>query len=117
MWKKRYNCHFCNKNSFNVINYEKGWICKYCDQYNGFNIDGDYNVNIIQRFSPKKCNKKPNYVHNGPNPFKTQNIYNTNQFDQYRLLPTKSNVVLCYNCNQNQNRIQNILKSFDPKVS
>jgi len=37
------NCHFCNRNFKVPYQDQNGWICPDCDQYNGWNEDGDYN--------------------------------------------------------------------------
>lgn len=55
MMKSKVTCHFCNKESSVFIVYKNSWTCQSCNQYNGFNKDGDYNKPIpeMQKESKK----------------------------------------------------------------
>ena len=66
LWKKKTKksssdtCHFCGKRQeVDVVN---RWYCKYCNQYNGFEEDGDYNVDrpefYVEELNPSSfCEK------------------------------------------------------------
>ncbi|KAH8410535.1 hypothetical protein KR222_004720 [Zaprionus bogoriensis] len=43
------NCWFCNNNSRVPYAQRSSWTCAHCEQYNGFNEDGDYNRDILQQ--------------------------------------------------------------------
>ena len=45
------NCWFCNKNSIVPYGNRNCWDCPHCDQYNGFDRDGNYNKAIPAQFS------------------------------------------------------------------
>lgn len=48
--KKQVNCWFCNKNQELKPNQHKNnFTCIYCEQYNGFTKDGDYNVVLAKQ--------------------------------------------------------------------
>lgn len=40
------NCWFCGLNNIIHRKCHDGWMCKHCEQYNGFTPDGDYNREI-----------------------------------------------------------------------
>jgi len=40
------NCHFCNKNSRVPYKQANCFNCPHCEQYNGWNTDGDYNKEL-----------------------------------------------------------------------
>jgi hypothetical protein len=42
-FKVKVNCHFCNLDSKVPYAETNNWTCSVCDQYNGFQEDGDYN--------------------------------------------------------------------------
>lgn len=44
------NCHFCNTDTKVAYRNKEGWVCTHCDQYNGFNEDGDYNRDIPSQY-------------------------------------------------------------------
>ncbi|GAM19730.1 hypothetical protein SAMD00019534_029050 [Acytostelium subglobosum LB1] len=39
-------CHFCHAYNKVPLNQRNNWTCITCDQYNGFNSDGDYNIDF-----------------------------------------------------------------------
>lgn len=47
------NCWFCNQNSSVPYENYNSFVCKKCDQYNGFTADGDYNREIPEQHSSK----------------------------------------------------------------
>lgn len=63
------NCHFCNTDTKVSYCNKDGWVCTHCEQYNGFNEDGDYNrdipaqyceaLNTPQGFRPSKKTESP----------------------------------------------------------
>ncbi|OPL20281.1 hypothetical protein AM593_04581, partial [Mytilus galloprovincialis] len=46
MFPVNVNCWFCNMDSTVQYGVKNSWDCPKCDQYNGFNEDGDYNKEI-----------------------------------------------------------------------
>ncbi|XP_020713959.1 uncharacterized protein LOC101458620 isoform X2 [Ceratitis capitata] len=42
------NCWFCNQNARVPYLESNSWTCPHCEQYNGFNKDGDYNREISE---------------------------------------------------------------------
>ncbi|XP_076085622.1 uncharacterized protein LOC143056419 [Mytilus galloprovincialis] len=46
MFPVNVNCWFCNMDSTVQYGVKNSWVCPKCDQYNGFNEDGDYNKDI-----------------------------------------------------------------------
>jgi len=42
----RVNCHFCNKNTRVSYSHSNSFRCPFCDQYNGWDNDGDYNIQL-----------------------------------------------------------------------
>ena len=47
----RVNCWFCDTNSIVPYGNRNCWDCPHCDQYNGFDEDGNYNKDIPAQFS------------------------------------------------------------------
>ncbi|CAK1545126.1 unnamed protein product [Leptosia nina] len=52
----RVNCWFCNSNFWIKFIDRNSWMCPKCEQYNGFNKDGDYNKPIITSNNQHKAN-------------------------------------------------------------
>lgn len=48
------NCWFCNLDSSVWFTKKNSWTCQHCNQYNGFNEDGDYNKEIKAMHQVKK---------------------------------------------------------------
>jgi len=42
----RVNCHFCNQNTRVSYNKSNSFFCPHCGQYNGWDNDGDYNIQL-----------------------------------------------------------------------
>ena len=86
------NCWFCNQDTKVEFQDRNRWNCPYCEQYNGFNTDGDYNAEITKnQYENKKfcvrATKKAAQTGNG----------------------------LCEACNMNQDLKVHQLKAFVPK--
>ena len=47
----RVNCWFCDKNSVVPYGNRNCWDCPHCEQYNGFDDEGNYNKAIPAQFS------------------------------------------------------------------
>lgn len=45
----RVNCWFCNRNFWVPYPSRNCFDCRFCDQYNGFTDEGDYNTDILLR--------------------------------------------------------------------
>lgn len=95
--KSKVHCWFCNKESFVFIIYKNSWTCKECNQYNGFNKDGDYNRNIPEM---QKENQQTFCMNNPPGTPK-KHIESTN--------------LLCKRCNASQEQKLKDLNNFEPK--
>jgi hypothetical protein len=72
------------------------WTCKNCDQYNGFNEDGDYNKEIPAQFF-SRLNPKPNVT------------------DDEKVAYTEPKNGLCKACNRNQELKIHQLATFVPE--
>lgn len=88
------NCWFCNHNSRISYFNRNSWTCPHCEQYNGFNKDGDYNKDIPEMH--KKCENNP--------------FFSTSKSKDFRK-PT----VLCDRCTRNQSLKIEKLSKFEPK--
>ncbi|XP_055386943.1 uncharacterized protein LOC129615652 [Condylostylus longicornis] len=93
------NCWFCNENSIVPLKKKNSWVCSnsVCQQYNGFNIDGDYNVEIVEQFA------HINNIHSflqSPKIFNRENEY-SNGF--------------CFDCNRKQQLKIEKISQFEPK--
>ncbi|XP_026471274.1 transmembrane protein 201 [Ctenocephalides felis] len=44
------NCWFCNENSYVCFKSKDSWVCSGCQQYNGFDENGDYNCDISNQY-------------------------------------------------------------------
>ena len=85
----RVNCWFCDKNSIVPYGNRNCWDCPNCDQYNGFDEDGNYNKAIPAQFSESLNSLK------GCSSAQQQQLQEEQQ-QQYR----GSN--FCADCNRNQ---------------
>lgn len=90
------NCWFCNANSSVPYENYNSFVCKKCDQYNGFSNDGDYNREIPEQHSSKL------------NALSTAFCARTN-----KRLPRSNG--LCDTCNRNQEMKVIQLANFKPR--
>ncbi|XP_064642372.1 transmembrane protein 201-like [Lineus longissimus] len=90
------NCWFCNKDSIVPYGNRNCWDCIYCDQYNGFREDGDYNKPIPSQYTEE---------FNHP-------ISAVQQENQTKV---KSDI-LCAECNRNQLLKISQLANFEPRI-
>ena len=90
MLKSKVSCWFCNKTSMVFMMYKNSWTCEECNQYNGFNKDGDYNKPIPEM---QKENKKIFCVNAPAAPRKS----------------TESVNLLCNRCNLSQEKKVNFI--------
>jgi len=97
MIQTKVSCWFCNEESHVFIVYKNSWTCKSCNQYNGFNKDGDYNKKMPEM---QKENKKTFCMNNQPATPK-KNVESTN--------------LLCQRCNSSQEQKLKQLSDFDAK--
>ncbi|KAK3927855.1 Transmembrane protein 201 [Frankliniella fusca] len=96
-WRRSHmkvNCWFCGLNNFILKKCQDGWICKYCEQYNGFKPDGDYNRDIPAQWDSSQ-NGGVSFC-TSPKPYAT---------------PSNG---LCDDCNRNQEMKVAQLASFQP---
>ncbi|XP_043070801.1 uncharacterized protein LOC6571201 [Drosophila grimshawi] len=54
------NCWFCNDNTHVPFPERNSWTCPLCEQYNGFNADGDYNREILAQRDCSGRQSNPN---------------------------------------------------------
>ncbi|KAJ6638925.1 Transmembrane protein [Pseudolycoriella hygida] len=96
------NCWFCNSNAKVPYNEFNSWTCRSCDQYNGFDKDGDYNCDIPAQRS-MKLNKR----------WKTSA---SDEHSSYGATTTRAaRNGLCPTCNRNQEIKMQQLASFEPQ--
>ncbi|KAM9828390.1 transmembrane protein 201 isoform 1-T1 [Syngnathus typhle] len=95
------NCWFCNQDTVVPYGNRNCWDCPSCDQYNGFQDNGDYNKPI-----PAQYTEDLNHGVFGSIP--TQVTLGTMQW-------VNSKMLLCRKCNHNQSTKIKLLASFIPK--
>ncbi|XP_056279346.1 transmembrane protein 201 isoform X2 [Pseudoliparis swirei] len=93
------NCWFCNQNSVVPFGNRNCWDCPNCDQYNGFQENGDYNKPI-----PAQYMEHLNHGVSGSLPSTTKIQQGVN-----------SQMLLCRKCNKNQTVVVKQLASFAPR--
>lgn len=76
------------------------WTCPSCQQYNGFNKDGDYNKEIFEQLDLSQTSKQ---------------FCATNVTDNYAPGITQSSNGFCDNCNEAQRVKIEKLAKFEPK--
>lgn len=94
------NCWFCNENTVVPYVIRNSWDCPNCEQYNGFQENGDYNKPILAQY-----NAQLNYSASGnpPSPETPPSQW------------VNSQMLLCKKCNKNQSVKIKQLASFIPK--
>ncbi|TNM87209.1 hypothetical protein fugu_007439 [Takifugu bimaculatus] len=95
------NCWFCNQNTVVPYGNRNCWDCPNCDQYNGFQENGDYNKPI-----PAQYMEHLNHGVSGGLP--TSEAPKTHQWVNCQML-------LCRKCNNNQSLKIKKLASFIPR--
>lgn len=95
---KKVNCWFCNSDTRVEYECRNSWDCPSCQQYNGFEANGDYNKEIPAQHSSKF------------------NITSYCQKPLFVKLPAPANG-LCNACNRNQEIKVIQLANFKAKVS
>ncbi|XP_034551636.1 transmembrane protein 201 [Notolabrus celidotus] len=95
------NCWFCNENTVVPYGNRNCWDCPNCDQYNGFQSNGDYNKPIPAQFNEHLnhgvCGSLPSHV--------------TPKIQQW----VNCQMLLCRKCNNNQTIKIKQLASFIPR--
>ena len=102
MLKTKVTCWFCNKESQVFLLNKNSWTCSSCNQYNGFNKDGDYNKSIpeMQTESNRQfCIQRANHTGSGGS----------------RISRSNENNLLCEKCNNLQELKLKELNQFDTK--
>lgn len=92
------NCWFCNQNAKVPYLESNSWTCPSCEQYNGFNKDGDYNREIYEQLN---CSQSTERF--------TANQYSSN------ILSVNIHNGFCDNCNEAQRLKVEKLSQFEPK--
>ncbi|KAK7878581.1 hypothetical protein WMY93_030417 [Mugilogobius chulae] len=95
------NCWFCNQNTLVPYGNRNCWDCPNCDQYNGFQENGDYNKPIPAQYM-EHLNHGVSGSHPSPEPPKTLQWVNCQ-------------MLLCRKCNNNQTSKIKQLASFIPR--
>lgn len=96
------NCWFCNHNT--KVPYLDGnsWTCPSCEQYNGFNKDGDYNREIYEQLDCSRTSERFNVT-------QQPTAAGGGLFQQY------SQNGFCEVCNEAQRLKVEKLAQFEPK--
>ncbi|XP_062138458.1 LOW QUALITY PROTEIN: uncharacterized protein LOC133847436 [Drosophila sulfurigaster albostrigata] len=116
------NCWFCNENTRVAYVERNSWTCPKCDQYNGFNKDGDYNRDLntssaSSSASASRNNNTSNHSNNNSNSSSSNvcaNAYYSNDLLHAAAPPSLSNG-LCDQCNEAQRLKVEKLAQFEPK--
>ncbi|XP_034119164.1 uncharacterized protein LOC117578098 [Drosophila albomicans] len=116
------NCWFCNENTRVAYVERNSWTCPKCDQYNGFNKDGDYNRDLntssaSSSASASRNNNASNHSNNNSNSSSSNvcaNAYYSNDLLHAAAPPSLSNG-LCDQCNEAQRLKVEKLAQFEPK--
>ncbi|GFO34433.1 transmembrane protein 201 [Plakobranchus ocellatus] len=87
------NCWFCNHNCYIDAEKINNWFCQTCKQYNGFKLDGDYNIEV-----PGQRDVKDH---------RTETVCEGGDFHS-------ASSLLCAACNTNQILYVRQLASFQP---
>ncbi|XP_053256861.1 transmembrane protein 201 isoform X1 [Podarcis raffonei] len=95
------NCWFCNQDTVVPYGNRNCWDCPNCEQYNGFQENGDYNKPI-----PAQYMEHLNHVVSGAGAF-----YDPTKPQQW----VSSQVLLCRKCNNHQTTKIKQLASFTPR--
>ncbi|XP_007443466.1 transmembrane protein 201 isoform X1 [Python bivittatus] len=95
------NCWFCNQDTVVPYGNRNCWDCPNCEQYNGFEENGDYNKPI-----PAQYMEHLNHVVSGAGAF-----YDPTKPQQW----VSSQVLLCKKCNNHQTMKIKQLASFTPR--
>ncbi|XP_061457710.1 transmembrane protein 201 isoform X2 [Rhineura floridana] len=95
------NCWFCNQDTVVPYGNRNCWDCPNCEQYNGFQENGDYNKPI-----PAQYMEHLNHVVSGASAF-----YDPTKPQQW----VSSQVLLCKKCNNHQTLKIKQLASFTPR--
>uniref|UniRef100_A0A8C5S7Q9 Transmembrane protein 201 n=1 Tax=Laticauda laticaudata TaxID=8630 RepID=A0A8C5S7Q9_LATLA len=95
------NCWFCNQDTVVPYGNRNCWDCPNCEQYNGFEENGDYNKPI-----PAQYMENLNHVISGSGAF-----YDPTKPQQW----VSSQVLLCKKCNNHQTMKIKQLASFTPR--
>ncbi|XP_039223236.1 transmembrane protein 201 isoform X1 [Crotalus tigris] len=95
------NCWFCNQDTVVPYGNRNCWDCPNCEQYNGFEENGDYNKPI-----PAQYMENLNHVVSGAGAF-----YDPTKPQQW----VSSQLLLCKKCNNHQTMKIKQLASFSPR--
>ncbi|CAJ0931941.1 unnamed protein product, partial [Mesorhabditis belari] len=99
----RVNCWFCNTDQVVPWSSKNAFVCTGCDQYNGFNEDGDYNKQILGQHFASSRTQKMRFCNSGL------------LSDRPDVVPSRFENGLCEECNQKQEIIVERLSQFEPK--
>ncbi|XP_005181539.2 uncharacterized protein LOC101889001 isoform X1 [Musca domestica] len=92
------NCWFCNHNTKVPYLEANSWVCPSCEQYNGFDKDGDYNREIYEQLDCSGISEKR---------------FNVSQSSAYPPKPATNG--FCDECNEAQRLKVEKLAQFEPK--
>ncbi|KAE9555217.1 hypothetical protein FO519_001567 [Halicephalobus sp. NKZ332] len=93
--KARVNCWFCNTNQWVPFGQRNSFDCRSCEQYNGFNEDGDYNKYFVEQ-KASELNRVTNACEKDAGPLQFVNG-------------------LCNECNGKQQLLISRLNSFEAR--
>ncbi|XP_055471122.1 transmembrane protein 201 [Psammomys obesus] len=95
------NCWFCNMDTLVPYGNRNCWDCPHCEQYNGFQENGDYNKPIPAQYM-EHLNHVVSSVSNPPDPAQPQQW-------------VSSQVLLCRRCSHHQTTKIKQLAAFTPR--
>ncbi|XP_059223866.1 transmembrane protein 201 homolog [Stomoxys calcitrans] len=93
------NCWFCNHNTKVPYLEANSWVCPSCEQYNGFDKNGDYNREIYEQLDCSGISEKRFNISQPP----------------YMFPPKASTNGFCEMCNESQRLKVEKLAQFEPK--
>ncbi|XP_030567374.1 uncharacterized protein LOC115767283 [Drosophila novamexicana] len=105
------NCWFCNKDLRVPFEQRNSWTCPDCEQYNGFNKDGDYNRDIL---SQRDCSSRTDANSSRGSSSAARNGHCANAYYANGLTPPQENG-LCAQCNEAQRLKIEKLAQFEPR--
>ncbi|KAH8294562.1 hypothetical protein KR044_007005, partial [Drosophila immigrans] len=105
------NCWFCNENTRVAYLDRNSWTCPKCEQYNGFNKDGDYNRDLNTTSRSNHSNHSSSHSSGSQQSNFCANAFYSNELNAP---PTLSDG-LCDQCNEAQRLKVEKLAQFEPK--
>ncbi|XP_023176403.2 uncharacterized protein LOC111603158 [Drosophila hydei] len=106
------NCWFCNNNTRVPYGERNSWTCPSCEQYNGFNRDGDYNRDILSQRVNSSRSDTNSSVDNSSG---AKSVHCANAYYGNSGQPPPQDNGLCAQCNEAQRLKIEKLAQFEPR--